>query len=461
MEERTTLSADSVAARRARVTARMDRLPSWGLSPSVYMVLGLCYLLAFYDISVIGVALPRIIETLHLSGAGIELPITANLVGYIIGAYLLGNVADRLGRRRTLAIVMVVLTVSSVLTALSQNAAELAIFRFLAGIGIGSQITLSATLIGEFAPAGKRGRYLALNIVWAAVGNIVPALIAIPLLAGPGSTGWRTMFGLAGLVVLTLPLFRDRLLPESPRWLAAHGDLDRADRIVGEMEQRVRAKTGSELPPVPDLPAEEEVKGFPTAALLKPPFLSRVAVVFAFWFVLYFAIYAFVAYQTTLIGKLGTSLPGALVITSVGFAGGIVGAAIQPLFIDRIERKHNIMIGLAGFVIGLVLLATSVGPVMVAAGAFLSSLGVFVTLVPAYAYTGEVFPTRARGAAMGVGDGFGHAGGAVQPFVVLPMLASVGARPVFWLMAGVVVLAMLIMTAGLRTSRRPLTELAR
>lgn len=461
MDDPTTLSAGSVATRRARVAARLDRLPSWGLSPTVYLVLGLSYLLAFYDISVIGVALPRIAGSLHLSGAGIELPITTNLVGYIVGAYLLGNVADRLGRRRTLGIVVAVLAVAAVLTALSANAAELALFRFLAGVGIGAQITLSATLIGEFAPAPRRGRYLALNIVWAAVGNIVPALLAIPLLAAAGSTGWRVLFVLAGVIVFTLPLFRDRMLPESPRWLAARGDLDRAERIVGDMERRVQRKTGAELPPVPDLPGEEEVAGFPTAALLRPPFRSRVTVVFAFWFVLYFAIYAFIAYQTTLIGKLGTSLPAAVVITAVGFVGGIVGAAIQPLFIDRIERKHNVMSGLAFFALGFVLLAVAPGAILVAAGAFLANLGIFLTLIPAYAYTAEVFPTRARGAAMGVGDGLGHAGGAVQPYVVLPMLTAFGARSVFWLLGGVVVVALLIMTAGLRTSRRPLTELAR
>lgn len=461
MNEPTTLSAGNANARRAQVAARIDRLPAWGLSPSVYLVLGLCYVLAYYDISVIGVALPRIAADLHLSKSGVELPITANLIGYVVGAFGLGNVADRLGRRKTLAIVVVVLTVASVLTALSQNAAELTAFRFLAGVGIGSQITLSATLIGELAPASRRGYYVARNVLWGAVGNMVPAIVAIGLLGVGGSTGWRTMFGLGGIIVFTLVLFRDRLLPESPRWLAAHGDMERAERIVGQMEARVQRQTGGELPPVPDVPAEEGVVGFPAAALLRRPFRSRMAVVFGFWFVLYFAIYAFVGYQTTLIGGLGVSLSNAVVISAVGFAGGVVGALLQPFIIDRIERKHNIMTGLALYALGFILMASAPGEVLVAAGAFLASLGTFLTLIPAYTYTGEVFPTRARGAAMGVGDGIGHAGGAVQPFVVVPLLAAAGARPVFWLLAGVVVVALLIMTAAVRTSRRPLTELAR
>ncbi len=102
-----------------RVNERIDRLPVWGLSPVVYVVLGFCYLLAFYDIAVIGVALPRIVEDLHLSASQEALPITMNLVGYIVGAYFLGTVADRIGRRRALGIVVVLLTVASILTALS------------------------------------------------------------------------------------------------------------------------------------------------------------------------------------------------------------------------------------------------------------------------------------------------------------------------------------------------------
>lgn len=460
MTEPTTTSVASTATRRAQVSARLDRLPVWGLSPTVYAVLGLCYLLAFYDISVIGVSLPRITATLHLTGAEESLPVFWNLIGYIIGAYLLGNIADRIGRRRALTIVMGVLAVAAIFTALSQNAIELAAFRFLAGAGIGAQITLSATLIGEFAPASKRGRYLALNIVWAAVGQMLPAIVAIPLLGSSGDTGWRTMLALVCVVVLTLPLFRDRLLPESPRWLAAHADLDRAEAIVAEMEERARRKTGAELPPVPDLPADEEVEGFPTAALLRRPYLSRTLVVLAFWFVLYFGIYAIINFQTTLLGKLGIALPNAVLITAVGFAGGVFGALVQPLFIDRIERKHNVMIGLVLFAAGFALMALASNPVLVTVGAFINNFGIFATLVPAYSYTAEVFPTRARGAAMGVGDGIGHAGGAIQAYIIPPLLAAAGGRPVFWALAGVAVLALIIMTAGMRTSRRPLSELA-
>jgi len=445
-----------------RVNERIDRLPVWGLSPVVYVVLGFCYLLAFYDIAVIGVALPRIVEDLHLSASQEALPITMNLVGYIVGAYFLGTVADRIGRRRTLGIVVVLLTVASILTALSWDVTSLTVFRLVAGIGIGAQITLAATLIGEFAPAASRGRYLARNILWAAFGNIVPALLAIPLLRLPGSIGWRVLFGLSGVIVFALVCFKDTILPESPRWLAMHGDLDRADRVTTAMEDRVRRQTGTDLPPVLELPAEEQAHtAFPTAELFKRPFRNRLASVLAFWFFLYIAVYGFLAFETTLVGDLGVALPNAVLITAIGFTGGVVGAVVMPLFIDRFERKFCVMGGLVVFGLGFVLLAVAAGPVLIGAGSFLASAGIFLVVSPAYAYTAEVFPTRARASAMGVGDGLGHAGGAVQPYIVLPLLAAFGARSVFWLLVAVVAVAFLIMCTSLRTSRRSFAELAR
>ena len=51
---------------------------------------------------------------------------------------------------------------------------------------------------------------------------------------------------------------------------------------------------------------------------------------------------------------------------------------------------------------------------------------------PAFTYTAEIFPTRARETAAATGDGVGHLGGAVAPFVVLPVLVSFGATWAMW-----------------------------
>jgi len=459
------VTATSVPDARARdvaiINARIDRLPKWGLGTSAFVILGACYLLAFYDIAVIGVAMPSIAQGLHLTSAETTLPVSVNLIGYIVGALGLGNLADRFGRRPVLAAVVVILAVSALATAFSWDVMSLTVFRFIAGIGTGALITLAATFIGELSPAKSRGRYLARNAFWTTVGNPIPALIALWLVHANVGSGWRILLAVPVVMALALFFFRDSMLPESPRWLASHGDLARARRLADQMERRVGA--GS-------LPADEEAAAVELAAaahettfraveLLRRPFVGRLAVVFGMWFFFYFGMYAFLAWGPTIYEHLGATTSAADLMTALGFAGGIIVAGLQILWIDRIERKLTIIGGFTVFVIGFAVMALSAGEVMVTIGSVIASTGAIAGMIPAYAYTAEIFPTRARASAMGLGDGLGHLGGAIQSFVVVGVLSSAGPRPALWLMAAALFIAVLFMLLAVRTTGRSLTEL--
>lgn len=460
------MTATRVPEPRARayalVNARLERLPNWGVGTAGFAVLGLCYLFAFYDIAVIGVALPAIAGSLHLSSGQAAIPVTTNLIGYMVGALGLGSLADRFGRRSMLAVVVAIIAVTAVATAFSWNDASLAVFRFGAGMGTGAMITLAATLIGELAPAAQRGRYLSRNAFWTTIGNVIPALLAIGLVQVNGGSGWRVLLAIPALTALLLFLFRDRLLPESPRWLAARGHAERAEKIVTAMERRtgVSPLTEAEAAAALARPAAGAEAKLSRTALLRRPFVGRVAVVFGFWFFFYLTLYAFLAYQPTLIEHLGVGVSDTELITALGFVGAVVAAAIQPLFIDRLERKLNIVSGLAVFAVGVIVLATATNAVLITLGCFIATFGSILGMIPAYAYTAEIFPVRARASAMGMGDGLGHVGGAVQPYLVIPLLAAAGARPVIWVLAASLVVAMLFMLVAVRTTGRTLSDLS-
>lgn len=460
------MTAIPASASRARdaavINARLDRLPKWGLGYAGFAILGLCYLFAFYDIAVFGVALPAIAGTLHLTSGQTSLPVSANLVGYILGALVLGNLSDRFGRRPMLATVVIIIAVTAVATAFSWNVGSLAAFRFGAGVGTGAMITMAATLIGEYAPAGSRGRYLAKNAFWNTIGNIIPAVLAIPLIQTNASSGWRVLLVVPVIIAVLLFFFRDRVLPESPRWLAARGDLARAERITEAMERRngVAPLDAATAEAAAAEAAAAPETTFARTELLRRPFLGRILVVFGLWFAFYFAMYAMLAYLPTLDEHLGAGVSAANLMTALGFAGGAVIAALQPLWIDRIERKTTIIGGLSVFVIGLVIMAVSNGLAVLIAGSVIANIGAMGGMIPAYAYTAEVFPTRARASAMGLGDGIGHLGGAVQAPIVAALLAASGPRPVLWLLAAAVCVAVGFMFLAVRTTGRTLTDLA-
>ena len=441
------------------INARIDRLPRFPLPIGTLVLMALLYFFSYYDITVIGDALPSIKTQFNLTTAQLALPVTVNLAGYVIGSYAFGNLADYLGRRKALLITLAVLTVGALLSAFAWNLSSLSAFRFIVGVGTGAQISLAATYIAELTPARIRGRFTQLNIIWAGVGLGAAPWVAIPLVGIP-NVGWRVLLGLgAGAVVVALFAHR---LPESPRWLAVHGQPELADAIVTRMEERARrASPDGALPPVPPTSAEEnQAHGFPTAALFHRPYLGRLIVVFAFWIAWYIPTYAVLGYEPILLKSIGVSAPNSLLFTALGDIAFPVGAVIAWLVIDRVERKWIITAVMVLYTAALLILALATSSGAVVVGALLFALCILAGSGAGYIYTSEIFPTRARASAMSIGDGGGHLGGVVAPFIALGALAAWGGRGTFALLAGIAFCGLLIIAiGGIATTGRTLTRL--
>lgn len=451
-------AATATEVRAARLSARIDRMPTYGFGAALFVIVGASYFFTFYDITAIGVTLPTLTDVMHLTGSQEATPVTANLFAYIIGAYGLSTVADYIGRRRALVISVLILAAGSLATAFSWDLASLTVFRFITGLGMGAQISLAATIMTELTPPRLRGRGVALNVFWGGVGLGAAPWLGLGLLH-VGPIGWRLVFGVAALVIVLLFFLNDRTLPESPRWLALHGQGDRAEAIVRNMENRIERRGGT-LPPVHDVPVESTLRTFPTAELLRPPYLSRMLIVFFFWTFSYMAAYAYLAYQPTLIIKMGIAGDNGLLYSAIGDIAFPVGAFLAAVLIDRWQRKYLAACAGALGIIGVLVMAFAGGPVAVIVGAFVAGIWI---MSPAYgySYTAEIFPTRARASAMSIGDGLGHVGGAIQPYIVVAALAAFGPRPTFMLIGGMTAVAMLIiMLGGIRTMNRDLTEVA-
>jgi putative MFS transporter len=447
----------------AELNARIDRLPTWGLSKMVFVVVGFAYFFAFYDISAIAFTLPELSKLFHLSGNQIAYPVTANLLGYLVGAYALGNIADYLGRRQALLLTVIVLAVGGLLTAMSWGLWSLSIFRFITGLGMGAEIALAATIVTEFSPSRLRGRYTQVNYCWGAVGLAVTPFVAVALLnLGNPAVGWRFVFGFGALVAIMLAFMRGQWLPESPRWLVIHGRAADAEALVTAMEARCRARTGQELPAIPQVPAEESYHGFPTMALFKPPYLGRMVIIFGFWSLWYVTVYGYLGFEPTILIKKGTSIPSGLLYSALGDLAIPIGAVIALLLVDLVRRNYYMAAVAVIFAIALAVMALSSGGVALFLGAFFSAMMIAANSV-GYVYTAELFPTRARATATSIGDGLGHIGGVVAPFIVTASLASLGGNGTLWLLAVFVLVSGAIILLGgirIRTNYAGLTEIA-
>lgn len=180
-------------------------------------------LLFGFDTAVISGATSALQDQFVLSDGALGFTVASALIGTVVGSLIAGAPADRFGRKPMLLLVAAAYVVSSMGAGLAPAWVPLLLFRFMGGLAIGAASVVTPIYIAEVSPARFRGRLVALNQLNIVLG-ILLAFVSNYLIASsvPGATAWRWMLGIV-TVPSVLFLVVTLMLPESPRWLAVHG----------------------------------------------------------------------------------------------------------------------------------------------------------------------------------------------------------------------------------------------
>jgi MFS family permease len=176
------------------------------------------------------------------------------IAGWATGGLLFGMLGDRIGRARTMIITILLYSLFTGLSSLSQNVWDFSFYRFLTGLGVGGEFAVGVALVAEVMPAIARPYALALLQALSGIGNVSAALIFLglgvaqehglierTLGSGAVATPWRIMF-LIGTVPALLAVLIMRRLKEPERWqrishggavaqLGSYGELFRTPRL--------------------------------------------------------------------------------------------------------------------------------------------------------------------------------------------------------------------------------------
>lgn len=414
------MNTTNTSVKENELIARMNRIPVWAFPNTFLFIIGLGYFFTFYDISNIGFAMPAINEQFHLSNStSLFLALSIGLIGYILGSFVIGMLADRYGRYRMLILTFALTALGSFGDALATDINTLVIFRFITGVGVGADLNLVSTYISELSPSAKRGRITLITFLVGILGQTITPFVALALV--PHYTiGWRLLFGIGGFIALIGLIFRTRL-PESPRWQIHHGKNEEAEKTILQMENYCKQQ-GVNLPePNPINLDVQHTSSF--KLLLNPMYFKRLLILSAMWFLWYIGNYGFLGDAADLIVSHGAGIGSSIGYLAVGAIGYPIGAIIMLRIVDHFERKNLIFFTTLIWLVGMLLIASYANTFTIYVGSLFASLALGSYLQVAYTFTAEAYPTPVRSTGFALSDGIGHAGGALGA-IVLPIIIS-------------------------------------
>jgi AAHS family benzoate transporter-like MFS transporter len=379
-----------------------------GRSRSELMVLGLCFMVIVfdgYDLIVYGAAVPALLqyEPWGLTPAKAGVIGSYALIGMLVGALLAGALTDVLGRRKVLLASVSWFSVSMALCAMAPSAELFGLFRLLGGLGLGGVMPTAIALTAEYSAAHRRSMNNALMFSGYPVGGILAAILALALMP---EFGFRAMFWVGALPLVTVVPLLWKYLPESVSYLLAKGRTAEATRVAAGLGIRL-----SDLPEAPARPAARTS----VAALFSRKY-ALPAVLFAVTsFFGLLLVYGLNTWLPQIMKTAGYPLSSSLLFLVMMNVGAVVGSILVAPIGDRFGMKPVTLVAFAAAAVSIYLLSTpTVAPVMYALVA-VAGFGTIGTQIMVNAYVAIHFPAEVRATALGFTLGIGRLGAIVGP----------------------------------------------
>jgi sugar porter (SP) family MFS transporter len=402
-----------------------------------------------YDQGVISGALPGIKSTFALSSLVVEVVTSWVTLGALLGALAAGEIADRLGRKRTVLIAGALFTLGAAVQAFAPDTAVLVVGRLVIGGGVGIAAVAAPLYAAELSPAAWRGRFVSAYQLAITIGIFLAYLVDGWLSA---DADWRVMLGAAA--VPGLLLFAAALIaPESPRWLMKMSR--RADAEVEVRKVTPDVDAGRELDAIASALSGES-SGATWGEALRPEWRRPLMIGLGLAiFQQITGINAIIYYADQIFGAAGFATDAARAEVTTWAVGGVnvLATLIAIACIDHWGRRNLLLAGLIGMTASLVVVGGAFRYIPIAAPAAASagpSVAGIVTMLGLVAFIisfafslgpvvwtviNEIFPGRIRGRAVAICTAANWGAAFLVSQFFLSLIEGVGASATFWLFA--------------------------
>ncbi|WP_257985763.1 MFS transporter [Bacillus sp. M6-12] len=384
----------------------------------------LVYLWCFYaimfdgfDIVMFGVSLPWLMEEWSLSPVEAGAVGSYSLVGMMVGAFIFGPLADKLGKKRALAICMVLLSVFSLASGLATNPTMFTIMRFLAALGMGGLMPNVISVMTEYSPKKNRALIVATMYCGYSLGGILASLIGMYLIP---VTDWRVIYFIGVIPLLTLPFFL-KFFPESMSFYVSKKQTKQLVSILNRINPVGQYQETETYQYTSD---QKAFNGSPVKKMFEN---KRAASTFAFWIAVFsclLMVYGLNTWLPKIMQQAGYGLTSSLSFNLVLCVGQVVGSLIGGYLAEKIGHKR-ILVSL--YVLGALCFIS----LSLTSNLFLLYILIMIggactvgTQNLANPYISEYYPPEARSTGVGWALGFGRIGAILAPTVVALILAA-------------------------------------
>jgi benzoate transport len=388
-------------------------------TPQIAVVLLCMVLLGIdgFDVLAIGFAAPGITAEWGINRGALGIVLSMELLGMSLGSFLLGSVADRVGRRPTLLTCLLLMSFGMFRVAGATTILQLEVWRALTGVGIGGLLSACNAVAAEFSNSKRHDLCVSVMAVGYPLGAIAGGAIVAGLLH---EHDWRAVFYFGAAVSAAAFPVVWILVPESVPWLADKQPTRALERINKTLRW-LRHPQITSLPSVPD-----QKPRTPIAALFAPQLLPCTLIMTAAYFLHITTFYFILKWVPQIVADMQFPPSAAAAVLVWANVGGALGGITFGLFTRKFAARPATLVAMllsTGFVTAFGHSSPSLAEISVgcACACFCTNAGV----VGLYALLAKAFPTRARAVGTGFAIGIGRGGAIVSP-IAAGMLFQAG-----------------------------------
>jgi MFS transporter, AAHS family, 4-hydroxybenzoate transporter len=395
----------------------IDSRPAGRFLAGLALLCGLILAADGFDTQAIGYTAPAIVKEWGVEKQALGPVFSAGLFGLLIGALLVGPIADKLGRRPIMIAATAWFGAGALATSFASTLDELLWLRFLTGLGLGGAMPNTIALVSEYAPARRRATIITAMFCGFSIGAALGGVLASEIVP---RFGWRAVFWTGGAVPLALLPLIVWKLPESLRVLVARkGSYAQIERILARMGGV--GKAASELL----IPAEDRIRRFPVQRLFSDGRGPATLFLWLAFFMNLLALYFMTNWLPIIAGEAGLLAGEAILATAMFQIGGTIGAVAMGRLADSFRPQRI----LAGALFCAALLVASMGLAgksfsHIAALSFGAGFCIVGTQIGVNALAGMFYPSSIRSTGVGWALGIGRFGAAVGPLIGTALLAA-------------------------------------